>query len=82
MHLRLSGRSYESPSGCRYDPAMAKVEHMTVEEARKVLGRRVDRARDEDVHTAVTKHGRTIAVVVPLDWYRQAREAVGDPTDL
>lgn len=75
-------RQYESPGGGLYDPAMAKVEHMTVEEARKVLGKRVDRARDEGLHTAVAKHGRTIAVVVPIDWYREAREAVGDPTDL
>ncbi len=62
---------------------MAKVEQMSVEDARKVLGKRVDLANSEEaVHTALTKHGRVSAVGVPIEWYQRMREMDGDPTDL
>ncbi|MEU8157985.1 hypothetical protein AB0B94_30400 [Micromonospora sp. NPDC048986] len=61
---------------------MAKTERMGVEAARKVLGLRVDLARNEGVHTVIAKHAKDEAVVVPMEWYRLAREALGDPTDL
>lgn len=82
MDVLVNAGPYESPGGTLYDPAMAKVESMSVEEARKVLGQRVDKARDEDVHTALTKHGRLSGVLVPPDWYRRMRELDGDSTDL
>jgi PHD/YefM family antitoxin component YafN of YafNO toxin-antitoxin module len=82
MDVQMTARPYESPGEDLYDPAMAKVESMSVEEARKVLGQRVDKARDEEVHTALTKHGRLSGVLVPPDWYRRMREMDGDPTDL
>lgn len=78
----LTSAPYGTPHGDLYDPAMAKVEQVSVEEARKSLGRRVERAGTESLHTALTKHGKTGAVIVPLDWYRRMREKDGDPTDL
>lgn len=73
---------YGGPRGDLYDPDMAKTERMGVEAARKVLGPRVDLAKTEGVHTVIGKHGNDEAVLVPMSWYRQAREALGDPTDL
>lgn len=73
---------YRSPTGDLYDPDMAKTERMGVEAVRKVLGPRVDLAKKEGVHTVIAKHGSDEAALVPMAWYRQAREALGDPTDL
>ena len=82
MKAAVIAGPYESPGGNRYDPPMAKVEQVSIEDARKTLGQRYDKARDEDLHTALTKHGRPGAVLVPIDWYRRMRELDGDPTDL
>lgn len=70
------------PAGSLYDPAMAKTERVNVEKTRQTLGHRLDMGEKDGVHTIVAKHGRDAGVLVPMDWYRQAREALGDPTDL
>lgn len=82
MSITTPARSYGSPYRELYDSDVAKTELMGVENARKVLGQRVDAATGQDLHTVLTKRGQPAAVVVPISWYRQAREAVGDPTDL
>lgn len=71
-----------TPPDGLYDAAMATVKPVRLEDARKNLGNLVDEAERDGVHFPMSKYGRTKAVVVPIDWYRQAREAVGDPTDL
>lgn len=73
---------YGGPRGDLYDPDMAKTERMGVEAARKVLGARIDLAKADGTHTVIAKHGSDEVALVPMDWYRQAREALGDPTDL
>lgn len=73
---------YGGPRGDLYDPGMAKTERMGVEAARKVLGARVDLAKADGTHTVIAKHAVDEAVLVPMEWYRQARQALGDPTDL
>lgn len=65
-----------------YDPAMPKTEPMGVEALRKVLGTRIKEIKTTELHTVVTIHGKPEAVVVPMEWYRQARESMGEPTDL
>lgn len=82
MSVEVAATPYGSPSGTRYDPAMAKIERMSVEDARRALGKRLDMARDDDTHTVVAKHGRDAGVIVPMDWYRRMRQLDGDPTDL
>lgn len=78
----MNARQYEGPGGDLYDPDVAKTERMGIEAARKALGRRLDAAKNDGVHTVLAKHSTDEAVIVPMDWYRQAREALGDPTDL
>lgn len=53
-----------------------------VEEARKNLGRLLIAADERGVSTVITVHGRPEGVLVGPEWYRQAREALDDPTDL
>lgn len=33
-------------------------------------------------HAVITRHGKPVGAFVPIEWYRQAREATGEPTDL
>jgi hypothetical protein len=68
-----------------YDLAMPKTELMGVEALRKVLGPKVKDLRNPEtpeLHTVVTMHGGATAVLVSIGWYRKAREALGEPTDL
>lgn len=69
-----------TPQASLYDFRVAKTVLMGLEYVRKHLGPRLDVAKEE--HTVVTKHGQTKGVVVDMDWYRRARKALGEPTDL
>ncbi len=71
-----------SPYADLYDPAMPKTKPMGVEALRKVLGPEIEKAATDGTHIVVRKRGDALVVVVPLDWYRKAREATGEPTDL
>nr|WP_221374335.1 type II toxin-antitoxin system prevent-host-death family antitoxin [Actinoplanes polyasparticus] len=33
-------------------------------------------------HVVFTRHGKTVAVLVPMEWYREAAEKMGEPTEL
>lgn len=72
-----------SPQETRYD-ADVKLRQMSVEDVRKGLGGLAQQGGqgELDEHVAVTRHGKVGVVVVPVDWYRQARRALKDPTDL
>ena len=82
MELFAESESYGTPSAGLYAADVATTELMGVEEARKVLGDRIDKARDDELHTVVTRHGQPSAVLVDIAWYIRARDAVGDPTDI
>jgi hypothetical protein len=74
---------YRTAHGTLYAADVARTELMGIESTRKVLGSRVVPPEDaEFVHTVMTKHGQPVAVIVDIDWYRRAREALADPTDL
>lgn len=60
---------------------------MGIEEARKMLGEIVDRARLRNEHTHITRQGKPAAVVVGAEWFAwatgviegaQGREIAGD----
>lgn len=66
-----------------YAAGMARTELMGIEKSRQTLGERLREANSKDeVHTVVTKHGKPDGAIVGMDWYRRAREALGEPTDL
>lgn len=73
---------YESTSEVLYDPDMTRTELKGVEETRKTLTERIEMAEEKGTHTVVTRHGRARAVLVGIEWYREARTARGEPTDL
>jgi prevent-host-death family protein len=77
-----TAEQHGDPYADLYDPGVANTERIGVEAARKVLGRIVDKVKDEGVHTIIGKRGSDVVAIVPMDWYRRAREALGDPTDL
>lgn len=81
---------YDEPGGLLYAPPM-RTELIGMEELRKDLAQRLtaanppkrdDEPQPEPVHSAVTQRGRLTGVLVGIEWYREAREALGQPTDL
>jgi prevent-host-death family protein len=74
--------SYETAQAYPYDADMARTEFLGIESTRTKLGDRVAKAEAEELHTVMTKHGQPKAVLVDIGWYRRAREALKDPTDL
>lgn len=70
-----------SPPGLYADP-MATREVLGVQEARDKFRDRVDQAIENGTITVVTRHGRSVAALVPMDFLRRALEALGEPTDL
>ena len=71
-----------TPYGDLYDPAMPKTKPMGVEALRKVLGPEIENSAKDGTHVIVRKRGVALGAFVPMDWYRKAREATGEPTDL
>jgi prevent-host-death family protein len=55
---------------------------LAIQEARAQVKAVVDAVASAGTHVVFTRHGRTVAVLVPMDWYRDAAEKVGEPTDL
>lgn len=47
----------------------AKVVTTGMQEARQNLKRFVDAAADDQQHTVIERHGRPVAVLVPVSWY-------------
>jgi hypothetical protein len=82
MSITTYAPQYRSPYGELYDSHMATTKTMGVEALRKVLGAEIQKATEAETHIVVSKHGAAQAVVVPMDWYRKARKALKDPTDL
>jgi prevent-host-death family protein len=65
-----------------YAFVMAKREILGVQETRDNLRTRVDVTIEDGTHTVVTRHGKPVAVLVPMEWYRRASAALDEPTDL
>lgn len=81
-HAPPSGSPRGRAQGIPYDAEVAKTELVGIEAARQSLGPMLERADAESVHFVLTRHGRARGVVVNMEWYRTAREALKDPTDL
>lgn len=60
---------------------MEQVQEYTTMQVRAALGDVLDRARLIGEHAAITRKGKTLAYLVPAEWYERARAAIGDPSD-
>lgn len=65
--------AYRTP----YDLDVARRVMMGIQELRLRLRERVS-ALSSGIHTVFTRHGRPVAVLVDVDWYQRAAEALGD----
>ncbi len=65
-----------------YHPDMAKRVLIGIQKLRRELRERVRAVTEDGEHDVFTHYGKPVAVLVPIEWYRTAAEAVGDPTDL
>ncbi len=64
-----------------YDHDMAKRVLKGIQELRRDLKTVVDEVTS-GTHVVFTRHGKTTAALVPMEWYRQAAEKMGEPTEL
>ncbi len=72
---------YAPPDRRLYDSRMVKRVLVGIQEMRLRLRQVVDTAVS-GTHVVFTRHGRPVAVLVPIGWYRSAAEEMGDPTDI
>lgn len=87
MNTPASTVLYGEAPGSLYPAGMTRRKQMTVQEARDNFAERLNRL-DSDTkknpeieHTVISRRGKTMGVLVDIDWYRRAAEALGDPTE-
>ncbi|MFC8065536.1 type II toxin-antitoxin system Phd/YefM family antitoxin [Streptomyces sp. NPDC057293] len=51
-------------------------ETVSVQDAREQFAQLLNGTQWQGKHVAITRHGRTAGVLVPPDWYEQARQAI------
>ena len=64
-----------------YDLDMAKRETVGIQDLRLKIKATFEKVAS-GLHVVIARHGKPIAVLVPMDWYRQAAEKMGEPTEL
>lgn len=74
---------HSKPHKSLYDAAMVKRLLVGMEAFRKGLAARLDAVEPDQgsEHTVVARRGQPVAVLVPIEWYRQAAKKLGDPTE-
>jgi hypothetical protein len=65
-----------------YHSGVAKRVLLGMQKLRREMAERVRAVTEDGEHDVFTHYGKPIAVLVPIEWYRDAARAVGDPTDL
>lgn len=84
---RPHGTSDRSARRTPYDHDMAKRVLMGIQELRLRIKHVVGLVAGNDEepggqHVVFTRHGKHVAALVPMDWYRTAAEKMGEPTEL
>lgn len=77
----LPAGMYGEPDGDLYAAGMVKRVMLGVQEFRIHLRERLRLIEDQGEHTVLARRGKPVAVMVPMDWYRRAAEALDDPTE-
>lgn len=68
------------PHGRLYAAQMVKRTLRGIQELRLQIREVFDSAESGE-HAVFTRRGKPVAVLVPIDWYRQAATAMNDPTE-
>ena len=71
---------YSHPRRGLYAAVVPKRLFLGIQDFRAALAARID-ALAEGEHTVIGKRGRAVGVLVPIDWYREAAEKAGEPTE-
>lgn len=86
MTITTQATGDRTPHRNPYDLDMAKRVMLGIQELRlhlkDVIARVVGTDERPPEHVVFTRHGKPVAVLVPMDWYRGAAEKTGEPTDL
>lgn len=72
---------YGKPAGYLYPPDMVKRVLRGIQEMRLQLGDVFKGIEERDEHAVFARRGKPVAVLVPIEWYRQAAKAMNDPTE-
>lgn len=85
MTIAVQVASDRSPHRTSYDHDMAKRVLMGIQELRLHVKDVVARVTGTDEkpgeHVVFTRHNNRVAVLVPIEWYREAAEKMGEPTE-
>lgn len=81
MSITTQPLSDRNPHRSPYDLDMAKRELVGIQDLRLKI-KAVFSKLDEGIHVIPTRHGKPIAALVPIEWYREAADKMGEPTDL
>lgn len=78
----LTGKAYGKPHGILYCFTVANRTMMGIQDLRTTLSSLIKGIGKTRQHVLVTNRGQVAAVIVPLDWYRDAASKLGDPFDI
>jgi prevent-host-death family protein len=81
MTITTAVASDRSPHRNPYDLDMAKRELVGIQDLRLKIKTVFDKV-GAGIHVIPTRHGKPVAALVPIEWYRRAAEKMGEPTDL
>ena len=76
----LVPKAYREPRGGLYPAVMAKRVMRGVQDIRTQMGAVFDHIRTGE-HVILARRGEPTAVLVPIAWYREAADAMNDPTE-
>ncbi len=81
MTITTQATGDRTPHRNPYDLDMAKRELVGIQDLRLRIKLIFDKVAS-GIHVIPTRHGKPIAALVPIEWYRAAAEKMGEPTDL
>lgn len=72
---------YGRPHNDLYPSTMVKRVLRGIQDIRLQMGDVFRGIEDRKEHIVFARRGKPVAVLVPIDWYRDAAQAVNDPTE-
>lgn len=78
----LAGEAYRQPHRILYGLTVASRTLLGIQDLRMQLSSLINKLSRTKQHILVTNRGQVAAVIVPIDWYRDASAKLGDPLDI